>query len=146
MTSHRGIWRASLVAAALMTAFAGSAWVAAADQASESAQHGSATFRTYCASCHGTSARGDGPLADSMRRRPPNLTEILTRNKGVFPKEKVYRIIDGRERVPGHGGPDMPVWGDALLEIRRQPERRDGPQQDSEAGRLSGVDPESNPQ
>ena len=115
MTSHGGIWRASLVAAALMTAFAGSAWVAAADQASESAQHGSAIFRMYCASCHGTSARGDGPLADSMRRRPPNLTEILTRNKGVFPKEKVYRIIDGRQRVPGHGGPDMPVWGDAFL-------------------------------
>jgi len=23
-------------------------------------------------------------------------------------------IIDGRHPVPGHGGPDMPVWGDAF--------------------------------
>ena len=121
MTTHIGVWRGPLVAAALATAFAGSAQVAAADQASESATHGSSLYRTYCASCHGTTARGDGPLADAMRRRPPNLTEILTRNKGVFPKEKVYRIIDGRERVPGHGGPDMPVWGDAFLRSGENP-------------------------
>jgi hypothetical protein len=60
-------------------------------------------------------------LAEALRRRPPNLTEILTRNKGVFPKEKVYRIIDGREKVPGHGGPDMPVWGDAFLRSTESP-------------------------
>lgn len=80
-----------------------------------SAARGADLYRTYCASCHGTSARGDGPLADSMRRRPPNLTEISKRNKGVYPKDLVYRIIDGREKVAGHGGPDMPVWGDAFL-------------------------------
>ncbi|MGQ0736741.1 MAG: c-type cytochrome [Acidobacteriota bacterium] len=76
--------------------------------------HGSYLFRTYCASCHGVSARGDGPLAASMRRRPPNLTEIAKRHKGTYPSEKVFRIIDGREKVPGHGGPDMPVWGDSF--------------------------------
>jgi hypothetical protein len=26
----------------------------------------------------------------------------------------VTSIIDGRRPVPGHGGPDMPVWGDAF--------------------------------
>jgi hypothetical protein len=26
----------------------------------------------------------------------------------------VTSIIDGRHPVPGHGGPDMPVWGDAF--------------------------------
>jgi mono/diheme cytochrome c family protein len=71
-------------------------------------------FRTYCAVCHGTAARGDGPLADSLKRRPPDLTGIAARNAGVFPSDKVFRIIDGRERVPGHGGTDMPVWGDAF--------------------------------
>ena len=111
MTTHLGVWRDSLAAAALMTVLVGSAQ--AADQGSE--QHGSTIYRMYRASCHGETARGDGPLASSMRRRPPNLTEIVTRQKGVFPKEKVHRIIDGRERVPGHGGPDMPVWGDAFL-------------------------------
>lgn len=114
MTTSIGSLCGSLVTAAIVTAFGWSARVAA-DQASPSAQHGSSVFLTYCASCHGKTARGDGPLADSLRRRPPNLTEILARNKGVFPREKVYRIIDGREKVAGHGGPDMPVWGDAFL-------------------------------
>lgn len=76
---------------------------------------GADLFRMYCASCHGTSARGDGPLAASMRRTPPNLTEITKRHKGAFPAELIFKIIDGRQRVPGHGGPDMPVWGDAFM-------------------------------
>lgn len=71
-------------------------------------------FRTYCASCHGTSGMGDGPLASSMRRRPANLTEIAKRNGGVFPSDLVFRVIDGRQPVRGHGGSDMPVWGDAF--------------------------------
>ncbi|MEP7118689.1 MAG: c-type cytochrome [Acidobacteriota bacterium] len=71
-------------------------------------------FRTYCAACHGESARGDGPLADSMRKRPANLTEIAKRNKGVFPTDLVHRMIDGRQPVKGHGGADMPVWGDVF--------------------------------
>jgi hypothetical protein len=27
----------------------------------------------------------------------------------------VHQIIDGRTKVSGHGGPDMPVWGDAFM-------------------------------
>jgi mono/diheme cytochrome c family protein len=71
-------------------------------------------FRTYCASCHGASARGDGPLADSMRVRPADLTEIAKRNMNVYPREQVFRIIDGRQPVKGHGGSQMPVWGDVF--------------------------------
>ncbi len=71
-------------------------------------------FRTYCASCHGTDAKGHGPLADSMRKRPSDLTEIAKRNKDVFPRDEVLRIIDGRSPVKGHGGADMPVWGDVF--------------------------------
>lgn len=80
----------------------------------DSTTTGDYLFRTYCASCHGTSAKGDGPLAASMRQRPADLTEIARRNKGVFPSEQVYRIIDGRQPVKGHGGSDMPVWGDVF--------------------------------
>jgi mono/diheme cytochrome c family protein len=76
--------------------------------------HGSYYFQTYCATCHGTSARGDGPLAESLRKRPANLTQLAKRNDGVYPKELVFRIIDGRQPVRGHGGPDMPAWGDAF--------------------------------
>lgn len=79
---------------------------------------GAEVFRTYCATCHGTSARGDGPLAASMSRKPANLTEIAKRNGGLFPTEIVFRTIDGRQPVKGHGGPDMPVWGDAFTRSR----------------------------
>jgi hypothetical protein len=44
---------------------------------------------------------------------PPDLTRYTEMNHGVFPSERLYRIIDGRE-VPSHGDRDMPVWGDAF--------------------------------
>jgi mono/diheme cytochrome c family protein len=79
---------------------------------------GSDLFKTYCAVCHGKSARGDGPLAASLKRPPPDLTRFAARNGGVFPAALVAQIIDGRQRVAGHGGPDMPVWGDAFMASR----------------------------
>jgi hypothetical protein len=30
----------------------------------------------------------------------------------------VARSIDGRDPIKGHGGPDMPVWGDAFKRSR----------------------------
>jgi mono/diheme cytochrome c family protein len=74
---------------------------------------GSSLFKTWCATCHGLEARGDGPLADDLRVRPPDLT-LLGRRNGSFDREKVRRIVDGRNPVDGHGGPDMPVWGDVF--------------------------------
>jgi mono/diheme cytochrome c family protein len=75
---------------------------------------GSDLYRNYCAVCHGTSARGDGPLADKLKKRPPDLTQFAKQNGGTFPSALVAGIIDGRRAMPGHGGPDMPVWGDAF--------------------------------
>ncbi len=110
---------AALVAGSFALALFGATVVGNAQQdpntpVRASQSHGSYYFQTYCAACHGTSARGDGPLADSMRKRPANLTEILKRNSGVFPKDLIFQVIDGRQPVRGHGGPDMPVWGDAF--------------------------------
>jgi nucleotide-binding universal stress UspA family protein/mono/diheme cytochrome c family protein len=79
---------------------------------------GGELYRTYCAVCHGATARGDGQLASSMVRKPADLTEIAKRNGGVFPSEMVFRTIDGKNPVRGHGGADMPVWGDAFARSR----------------------------
>jgi mono/diheme cytochrome c family protein len=79
---------------------------------------GGELYRTYCASCHGVAARGDGPLASAMNRKPANLTEIAKRNGGKFPSELVFKTIDGRQPIRGHGGPDMPVWGDVFTRSR----------------------------
>ena len=112
MRTFAGILAGSIVAAFCGATLAGQ--TAPVEGARVTQEHGSTLYATYCASCHGPSARGDGPLAEVMKRRPPNLTEILKRNNGVFPKELVFRIVDGRQPVRGHGGPDMPVWGDAF--------------------------------
>lgn len=75
---------------------------------------GENTYKTYCSACHGAEARGDGPIADSLRYRPQDLTTIARRANGTFDRAKVHRMIDGRDPVKGHGGPDMPLWGDAF--------------------------------
>jgi len=78
---------------------------------------GSRLFRTHCATCHGSNARGNGPLSGQLRQTPPDLTKYTARNGGVFPSERVYRIIDGRD-IASHGDREMPVWGDAFRSTR----------------------------
>jgi mono/diheme cytochrome c family protein len=69
-------------------------------------------YRAYCASCHGTDARGGGPMAKLLKVSPPDLTRIGARSRGTFPLERVTRIISGEEPLPaGHGTREMPVWG-----------------------------------
>lgn len=80
---------------------------------------GAKLFATYCASCHGKNGRGDGPVSAELRRMPPDLTRFAARNGGVFPRDRVYRIIDGRE-VRAHGDRTMPVWGDAFSRTREE--------------------------
>jgi len=75
-------------------------------------------FRTYCSVCHGPEAKGDGPMADQLRYRPPDLTLLAQRNNGEYPAEDVFQMIDGRKPLKGHGGTDMPIWGDAFKNTR----------------------------
>jgi mono/diheme cytochrome c family protein len=75
---------------------------------------GEEVYKTYCATCHGKTAKGDGPLAAHLRFAPPDLTLLAKRNEGKFDTVAVHRMIDGRQPLKGHGGPDMPVWGDAF--------------------------------
>lgn len=78
---------------------------------------GAQLFATYCAGCHGRDARGNGIVTGELRHAPPDLTRFTARNGGVFPRERVYRIIEGRE-VTAHGDRDMPIWGDAFSRSR----------------------------
>lgn len=77
------------------------------------AAYGKTIYRVYCASCHGVDGAGDGKLAQYLNVKPADLTRVEVRNGGVFPEERLVRIIDGREDVAGHSA-DMPVWGDAF--------------------------------
>lgn len=72
---------------------------------------GAEMYQTFCASCHGASGTGDGPVAPLIEVHVPDLTRIAYRDGGEFPTEDVRRTIDGRFDRPAHGPRDMPVWG-----------------------------------
>jgi hypothetical protein len=52
-------------------------------------------------------------MSRALRHVPPDLTMLSQRNNGVFPSERVHRIIEGRD-VDSHGNREMPVWGDVF--------------------------------
>lgn len=72
---------------------------------------GEADFRISCSSCHGEYGRGEGGKAFGLSVEPPDLTTLSRRNGGVFPRERLRGIIDGREDIKVHGDREMPVWG-----------------------------------
>ncbi len=76
---------------------------------------GANNFAQYCVACHGKDAKGTGPLAATLKPKPADLTGITARNGGTYPRDMVFQVIDGRKKVKGHGGGDMPQWGDAFL-------------------------------
>ena len=78
------------------------------------AKEGAVVYVRYCVSCHGSDARGDGPLAADLRVPVPDMTTLAARNGGRFPEVRVRRIIQSGELLRGHGTPDMPAWGDAF--------------------------------
>jgi hypothetical protein len=53
-------------------------------------------------------------MADYLKYVPADLTQISKKNDGQYPAERLARIIDGRKPLKGHGGPEMPIWGDAF--------------------------------
>ncbi len=72
---------------------------------------GQREFSARCAMCHGTSARGDGWMAENLIRRPPSLRNLKKNNGGMFPREQLARTIDGRIAIKAHGPSEMPAWG-----------------------------------
>lgn len=73
---------------------------------------GELEFQTSCAVCHGVDARGQGIMRKHLSVPPANLRHLSQQNGGTFPFWEIYRIIEGRGVVPGHGSRNMPIWGD----------------------------------
>ena len=72
---------------------------------------GEIEYQQYCAVCHGTDGKGYGIMRKFLTVEPSDVTQIAKKNDGRFPFWQIYRIIDGREEVRGHGTREMPVWG-----------------------------------
>jgi mono/diheme cytochrome c family protein len=81
------------------------------------AMSGQDLYSRFCASCHGISGRGDGPVAKSIRVEVPDLTLVTRRAGGKYPRERIAQIIDGRHIIGAHGTRTMPVWGEDLSRL-----------------------------
>ncbi len=79
--------------------------------AEEAVVEGHRLYLEYCASCHGLTGEGDGPVAGALSTPPANLRLLSDRFGNPLPEDQVARFIDGRAEVKAHGPRDMPVWG-----------------------------------
>jgi len=74
-------------------------------------------FRAHCAACHGSDARGDGPLAVALKTKVADLTMLAKNNGGQFPIARVRKIVMGDDVLASHGSREMPVWGPIFHQI-----------------------------
>ena len=90
----------------------------ASAQAQPRAGPGRWDYQNSCASCHGASGRGDGPLTRHLVTPPSDLSRLAQRNGGVFPRDRLVTLIDGRSStdIGPHGSREMPVWGNTYVE------------------------------
>lgn len=96
--------KVGVLAALILAACASAGWAA------EKADVGKREYESNCIACHGADGKG-GAYVDFLKVTPPDLTQLAKKNGGVFPLERVYGVVDGRQQVKGHGPRDMPVWG-----------------------------------
>ena len=96
--------RIASIALALLAAFG-------CRYAPREAPSGEVLYARHCAACHGIEARGDGPVAPSLLRKPTDLTLLARANGGRFDATRIAAVIDGRSPVVEHGTREMPVWG-----------------------------------
>jgi mono/diheme cytochrome c family protein len=75
---------------------------------------GKEMFNEYCAVCHGQDAKGGGPAASALKKKPADLTQLAARNNNKFPDARIARYIEGDDKVEAHGSRAMPMWGDVF--------------------------------
>lgn len=104
---------ALLIAAAMMAAGSG---IAAAVEKKIKVDYGRSEYQNSCILCHGSDGKGNGSLVELLKKKPTDLTSLSRNNNGVFPSDRIYSIIDGRDiGTVGHGDRDMPAWGNRYV-------------------------------
>ena len=80
------------------------------ERTAESVERGAALFAANCASCHGETGAGDGPLADSLPAPPANFTVHVP----FHPDGVLFAWI-----TDGIRGTGMPSWSPQLSDQER---------------------------
>ena len=80
------------------------------ERTAESVEQGAALFAANCASCHGETGAGDGPLADSLPAPPANFTVHVP----FHPDGVLFAWI-----TDGIRGTGMPAWSPQLSDQER---------------------------
>jgi mono/diheme cytochrome c family protein len=112
-----GVMTSSLLIFGLLSLLPASVRAQTASSATQSVQTAKELFLAHCASCHGPSAKGDGPAAKALKTPPTDLTMLAARNGGTFPEMKVLGAMTAGPRTPAHGSAIMPVWGPIFREV-----------------------------
>jgi mono/diheme cytochrome c family protein len=98
--------------------------ISAGAWAQDKADLGKKRYEAHCAICHGTDGKGGGSYKEVLKVAPTDLTALAKKNNGVFPADRIYKVIDGREPIESHGQREMPIWG--MEFSNRAPEYRIG--------------------
>ena len=109
----------ALVAAFAMLAVAQKPVVKKVPAPQTSPASGKEMYVSYCASCHGTGGKGNGPAAPALKVPPPDLTTLSRRNQAKFPSAHVFQAIKGDTAMAAHGSKDMPVWGPVFSSVSK---------------------------
>jgi len=105
MTGSRLIFYVAILVASLISTKPAQA------QETEVIAGGELEYQNHCAICHGVEGKGRGIMAKFLSISPSDLTQLAKKNAGRFSFWQVYRVIDGREEIRGHGTREMPIWG-----------------------------------
>lgn len=101
----------SIALAALLATCAQAAFAQAGGKPPAKGEFGKREYEANCANCHGKTGKGDGIYKPYLTKSPSDLTMLSKTNGGVFPFDRVYKVVDGREPVAAHSTADMPIWG-----------------------------------
>jgi mono/diheme cytochrome c family protein len=75
-------------------------------------------FRAHCAACHGLDGKGGGPVGQTLKVRPADLTLLAKNSGGAFPEAHIRTIISGdAPTLLSHGSREMPIWGPIFHQV-----------------------------
>jgi mono/diheme cytochrome c family protein len=78
---------------------------------------GAEMYKSYCAACHGSEGKGDGPAVEFLKTPPPDLRMLAQHNQGKYPADHVAMTLRLGTGSRTHGTSDMPLWGELFRTV-----------------------------